>query len=411
MSVVICQLGAREHYALARALHRSKLLTELVTDVWAPPSLMTQLPIGRAGRSLRGRYHPDLRDAKVTHYTMAALRRRIGQRGNRGSRWSSIIEFNEWFQTSAAQAARSGLASQIITQTPVVMAYSYAARRILEAGRELGAKSVLCQIDGGYADEQLMCQLHANRGMAYDRAPHEYWDNWREECALANVIVVNSEWSRSLLCSAGIDEKKIIVIPLLYGVPSSVEPSMRNDPRAFSKDQPLRILFLGQLTVRKGFLEAIEAAQLLARAPVHFSFVGGDYDGLAANSPSLPNVTYRGHVPRSEVRAVYEQSDIFLFPTHSDGFGLTQLEALSAGLPVIASRYCGRVVENGRTGCVLDRVSGEEIACAVERFLKNPSLIDEMSKISRTSAAILSSKAETMFLQVVQKMSPEQGRT
>jgi glycosyltransferase involved in cell wall biosynthesis len=291
------------------------------------------------------------------------------------------------------------------------MAYSYAARRILATGREFGAKLILGQIDGGYAEEQLMCQLHAHKGMAYRSAPDDYWDNWRGECALADAIVVNSEWSRSLLCSAGIDERKIIIIPLLYDVMPLAGSSMRTDPRAFTKDRPMRLLFLGQLTVRKGFLEAIEAAQILKNAPVHFSFVGGDFEGLAAMAPRLQNVTYHGHLPRSEVRVAYEKSDLFLFPTHSDGFGLTQLEALSAGLPVIASRHCGRVVEHGRTGCVLDRVSGEAIASAVEHFLKNPYLIGEMSNLARTSAATLSSKAETKFLEVVQGMTTEQGRS
>jgi glycosyltransferase involved in cell wall biosynthesis len=45
--------------------------------------------------------------------------------------------------------------------------------------------------------------------------------------------------------------------------------------------------------------------------------------------------------------AFYERADLFLFPTLSDGFGLTNLEAQAWSLPIVASRFCGEVVRDG----------------------------------------------------------------
>ena len=53
----------------------------------------------------------------------------------------------------------------------------------------------------------------------------------------------------------------------------------------------------------------------------------------------------------------YKEADVFILPTLSDGFGLTQLEAQSWKLPVIASRHCGEVVRDGENGVVLEEVS------------------------------------------------------
>src|SRR5207244_12698303 len=47
-------------------------------------------------------------------------------------------------------------------------------------------------------------------------ATRQYWDNWREECELADRIVVNSEWARSGLLEAGVNGEKFCVIPLAY---------------------------------------------------------------------------------------------------------------------------------------------------------------------------------------------------
>jgi glycosyltransferase involved in cell wall biosynthesis len=84
-------------------------------------------------------------------------------------------------------------------------------------------------------------------------------------------------------------------------------------------------------------------------------------------------------VPRAGVDSYYRDADVFIFPTLSDGFGLTQLEAQSWKLPVIASRYCGEVVRDGFNGVLLDEVSGESIAEVLREFLEAPHTLSAMS--------------------------------
>src|SRR5262249_27758915 len=87
------------------------------------------------------------------------------------------------------------------------------------------------------------------------------------------------------------------------------------------------------------------------------------------------NVVWHGPVPRDQTRRFYEAADVFILPTFSDGFGLTQLEAMSSGLPVIASRSCGEVVRDGVNGLILDEVSSRMIADSLRSLCESPALV------------------------------------
>src|SRR5438046_643544 len=70
MKWLCCQLGAREHYAIPRALFRLNLLDRLVTDAWVPPSSF----LGKVcGRRLADRFHGDLREARVIAFNSSLI--------------------------------------------------------------------------------------------------------------------------------------------------------------------------------------------------------------------------------------------------------------------------------------------------------------------------------------------------
>ena len=72
-----------------------------------------------------------------------------------------------------------------------------------------------------------------------------------------------------------------------------------------------------------------------------------------------------GPVSRSEVMSHYRAADALVFPSLSDGFGMAQVEARGWRLPIVASRSCGQVVDDGVNGLVLAEVTPEAIAAAI----------------------------------------------
>ncbi len=356
-SWICCQLGAREHYAVPRALELEGLLDEFITDLW----------IRRIGR-----FHPGLAGARVLAKNVSALTFELKASLARENGWTLIDRRNQWFQKQAVgQLARNH------NGQPTLFAYSYAAREIFEFARERGWRTVLGQIDPGPAEERIVAGLQQNTD--WEPAPKAYWDNWRNECLLADQIVVNSNWSRDALIAEGIAAEKLRVIPLAYEPANDTSSFQRHYPRAFSAERPLRVLFLGQVNLRKGVAQLLEAVQLLSGEHVEFWFVGPMQIRVPQELKLHPQVRWFGVAPRASVESYYRDADVFILPTLSDGFGLTQLEAQAWKLPVIASRYCGEVVRDGFNGIVLEAVSGEAIAEVIRGFLRSPERLSAMS--------------------------------
>ena len=357
MKWVCCQLGAREHYAVPRALQRSGLLGELVTDLW--------IRLGAFGR-----FHPGLANARITASNIAALTFELKASLARENGWKLITRRNDWFQRQAvAQLTRS----KSVNGNHSVFAYSYAAEQIFKFAKSRGWRTVLGQIDPGPVDEGMIAGLHEKFGIRWEAAPKEYWDGWRSECELADQIVVNSSWSRKALVNEGVPEQKIRVVPVAYEI--GLRSFQRHYPQAFSAERPLRVLFLGQVNLRKGVGQLLEAVKLLAGENVEFWFVGPGQIQI----PEGPRVKSFGVARRVDVDTYYRDADVFILPTLSDGFGLTQLEAQSWKLPVIASRHCGEVVTDGANGVILEEVSGQAIADVLLGFLRSPETLSAMS--------------------------------
>lgn len=366
---IVCQLGAREHYAVARSLAGAEALAALATDAWAPPGSVR----ARLHRRLRERFHPDLAATPVRHWSESLLAFELLARARGQAGWDLILARNAWFGGRLADWLRA-LPVQNAGPVPVVFSYSYAALEGFRVARQRRWRTVLGQIDPGPVEAELVAAEQAAFGEGRTRwaaPPARYWDAWRAECELADAIVVNSEWSREALLRVGMPEQKVSVIPLAYEV-AAAPTAPKEYPAKFDSARPLRVLFLGQVNLRKGVARVIEAARLLAEMPIEFWMVGPLELAAPPPAASTPGMQWLGPVPRGEVARYYREADVFLFPTLSDGFGLTQLEAQSHRLPVIASRCCGEVVRDGVNGLVLPEPTASAIAGALRKCLAEP---------------------------------------
>jgi glycosyltransferase involved in cell wall biosynthesis len=386
---ICCQLGAREHFAVARAMHRRRSLAALITDAWATPgSPWSQLP-GPTGRRLSERYSADLADAPVYSLTGSLIAHEMWWRLRGWSGWPLVMARNQWFQQRAAAIVAS-MASHRSGAT-TVFAHSYAALAIFREARKRGVRTVLGQIDPGEGHVRVVREVAARWpefGPALEAPPPQYFEEWREECRLADRIIVNSEWSRDLLERAGIETAKIAIVPLPYQADASAPAFTRSYPRAFSAARPLRVLFVGSVATFKGVPSLLESLAHLDGAPIELRIVGP----MAATIPAPflvdPRIKWIGSVSRSDVMAYCRDSDVLVFPSHSDGFGMAQVEALEWRLPVIASRSSGRVVRDGVNGLLLPEVSATAIAAAIRQVL-DPAVLSKLSQPGEPIGATL----------------------
>ena len=390
MKWVCCQLGAREHYAIPRALLRLGMLEYLLTDAWVPPSSLLAKLCGRKSK-LRERFHNELRDGRVKAFNSSLILFEILARARGLNEWAKILARNRWIQRKVVSFLSSQLST--INYQPILLSYSYTALGPFRYAKAHNWKTLLVQIDPGPEEERIVAEEAARvpeLAGGWQPAPAEYWSLWREECKLADGIIVNSEWSREGLLREGIPREKIFVIPLAFEGEGpqddrTTRPEERKYPDRFTFERPMRVLFLGLINLRKGVARLLEAARILRSEPVEFWMVGPVEIARTSVIEDHGSVKWFGPVTHKQATDFYRNADVFILPTLSDGFAITQLEAQAYGLPVIASKFCGNVVKSGLNGIILEEPSAACIATVIRDCLANPSRLQKFAAASRVS--------------------------
>ncbi len=366
---VVAQIGAREHYAVARALHAGGQLAQLYTDAWSPP-LRTALLRGPApARALAARFHPDIPRGKVTAFTPTTLLRELT--GAKPQTVEDVFLAHAAIGRAFCQRVNRTL-PRYLRPGATYFGYNTGCLETLPLVRELGATSIVDQIDPAKVEQNIVleeCARFPDWQATPGKIPEAYYERLSQEWTLADRVAVNSRWSKQALIKQGVAKEKITVIPLAY------EPSANLPPRpARQIGAPLRVLFLGQVILRKGIQYLFEAARLLKNENIQFTVAGplGISEKAMATMPG--NMRYVGRITREQLTATYLAHDVFVLPTLSDGFALTQLEAMAHGLPVIATPCCGEVVQDGQNGRIVPPHDAHALAAALAAHVQNPQL-------------------------------------
>jgi glycosyltransferase involved in cell wall biosynthesis len=104
--------------------------------------------------------------------------------------------------------------------------------------------------------------------------------------------------------------------------------------RRILSGEPLRVLYVGLLSFRKGLLDLSRAVERVAGGNVHFTLVGQQMPETVDRLASLASrVDVLGKLPQSQLPSAYATADVFLFPTIEDGFPVVLAQAKAAGLP------------------------------------------------------------------------------
>jgi glycosyltransferase involved in cell wall biosynthesis len=127
----------------------------------------------------------------------------------------------------------------------------------------------------------------------------------------------------------------------------------------------------------------LQAARLLAAEKIHFDVVGPIGISEEAMKSAPANVTFHGQASRDQASLWYQKADVFVLPTLSDGFALTQLEAMAHGLPVIATPNCGEVVTPEKDGLIVLPGDAEALASAILRYLAEPDFLRQNQAAAR----------------------------
>jgi len=206
----------------------------------------------------------------------------------------------------------------------------------------------------------------------------------RRELELADVVFCPSDFVCRSLPAWAIEGRRVVTAP--FGSPVSGGSQGR---QARTAEGPLRVLFAGALTQRKGLADLFAAVKLIGAKRIELVVMGACPVPLEFYHKAGPPFTYEGPRSHKEVLSLMGTCDVFCLPSIVEGRALVVQEALSQGLPVIVTDNTGTsdMVTPGQTGFVVPIRQPHAIAEKLAWFLENRSTLGDMMVASRRRAS------------------------
>lgn len=166
------------------------------------------------------------------------------------------------------------------------------------------------------------------------------------------------------------------------------DPVARREVRAELgvADDELLVAGVGRRVAEKGLPEFSAMAQALA-GKARFAWVGPtDDDKPDSMADDVPGVQLVG--ARDDMHRVYNAMDVFVLPSHREGFSRSGMEAAATGLPMVLSdiRGCREIAADGEEGLLVPAGDADALAAAVERLVADPDLRERLGSAARRKA-------------------------
>jgi len=223
----------------------------------------------------------------------------------------------------------------------------------------------------------------------------EVWRNKllvRRSAMKAKQIHTVSEYSKQAIVKLyGIPEEKVYVIP--NGVDLS---KFSADNKQEAKGIVLQkygvenyILTVGRIEPRKNHISLLKAYQLLKERKVNCGklvivgkpdFSSKPFFDMIDNLNLQQDVQIIDSVDDHMLPYIYRAADLFVYPSFAEGFGIPPLEAMASGVPVISSNTTAIPEIIGNAGLLIDPNSSEQIAAAIDKLLKQPEMMEQLSE-------------------------------
>jgi len=383
MRALLIQPGARHGYALARFLHQADALQRLYTD-FAIAGGSVEHRIQRAiasagiGRNMSRRVIEGVPGELVRRH---ALSRMIAR--DRSDRWDFL--------------------DRDLKQADIVYSQYFVGGQQIDELRAHGAKFV--------SDVFIMPSAHRIGSREAALFP-----DWGEPplsaeagAALDATSLAMIEQSDALFCpSQSVIDDVATYLPaarvkcrlVRYGSGLRFPEPARPTPK--------RVLFAGSIQLRKGPQYLARAAARIARIDpdIRFIFAGG-LSAQAAEQLQAANIELLGHVSRERMRQEFLRADIFAFPSLAEGSAGVVLEAMAAGLPIVATREAGVDFSDGESGIAVPPADADALEAAILRIVGDRPLRDAMALAARAEFAAYDDQAwAAAFVSALREFAP-----
>ncbi|HSV63874.1 MAG TPA: glycosyltransferase [Chthoniobacterales bacterium] len=392
MILFVHPFGNANVRAVLAALDRSDRLAKFVTTLgWSNTSPILQaLPENLRAQMMRRGY--DLPHYKIRTHPTREIVRQLAAKFGFG--WLTKHETG-WASIDRVWAELDGVAADYLEEDQerlkIRSAYAYedCAVRLFERAQKLGVRRIYDLPIAYWETAQRLLCAEAGRYPDWEptlggtRDSEEKLARKTRELELAEIVVCPSAFVLDSLPENARREKLCIVAP--FGSPHATAHAPDKT------DSPLRFLFAGALSQRKGLADLFAAMKLVKSIGAELVVMG---------SPILPMQFYRNQFtefiyepprPHEAVLRLMASCDVFVLPSIVEGRALVQQEAMACGLPLIVTRNAGGedLIVEGETGFLVPAGAPAAIAEKIEWFIQNRGKLPGMRQAARAKAAKL----------------------
>jgi len=391
MSIILSHSGKQHSYQVAKALWQLGLLEKFYTSSYITSSFLQQQILKRNDQFWSRRFIDALPGLKVSanwrfelpellmrqwHGKSPAVQKAVYQRDENFDRFvARKLQHHEkgvnlfWgFQGSCLLSLKAAVECGHEAWCELATAHVTAAKRIL--GEE--------------------AQLHPEWAHTIDNLvfPSAYERRLEEEPHAATRVIAASSFTAQTLTEIGIPAEKISYLPLgcdIHHVPYHERPDDNIEKR------PLKLLYAGTITQRKGIKYLLEAMRRLhSHRDIELHLIGG----IQGNEDPLKSYHglfhYLAPVSQQALFRLYSNFDALVLPTIFEGFGLVIVEAMAAGLPVITTPHSigPEVIKHQENGYLIPIRDINAIVSSIESMRHLSHQNYQMMRVNARKAAL-----------------------
>ncbi|WP_263819269.1 glycosyltransferase family 4 protein [Salinibacter sp.] len=351
MNITVSFFGRFWSFNLANQLNKRGVLESLITSYPASEAEKFGVP--------RGRVH------SFPHYEM--LQRILG----RVPKWvPNLDECDLWIKRRFEAAA----AGNISKEADIFVGLSGVSEKGIERSKKLKVIPILERGSSHIEYQKKILEEESKKeGIQIDKPGRKYVKKEKKEYEKAEYIVVPSNFVKESFLEYGVDESKVRRIP--FGV----------DVDEFSpidkKDDVFRVIFAGQMMLRKGVHYLLEAFSDLDLPNSELWLIGSKRPEIEPYFKEYEdNFEFLGHKPQSELYKYYSQGSIFAMCSIEEGLAMVQPQAMACGLPLICTPNTGGgdLIRDGEEGFIVPIRDVSEIKKKIRWFYENQEERKEM---------------------------------
>ena len=216
-------------------------------------------------------------------------------------------------------------------------------------------------------------------------SPKSYWWTVQVDCDKADILMCDCDWVKHTFEMYGYPSEKIRVVYMGLDGKFNGLKKWTEDMEGLGRSpgKPCRIVFTGAFAPHKGNEYFLQAVDKLIKSEFLFEFLVIGQATISNEQremykDALNAITFINHIPQNEMVEKMLDSQIYLFPSLSEGCAKSAYEALSMGLCVVMTKETGLPLKDGVSGVIIKSCNADSIVEQIEKLLKTPDRIKEM---------------------------------